>query len=282
MASADLIVPTFRVHVVPNEAASKTAGRPIFDQMEVVELRFAGDRQKVAVFPAHEQDPNATREAVEAGTVMPGEVVTYAQAYADQYRKFKAQEAQDVSGTPLSEAPFLQENKRRELKALNIHTVEALAALDGTPLKQLGMGGRELKTQAEAYLAKAAGSADVTEMAARIAQLEQQLKDRDGLIDNFASKQRKTHYQRSVEASLRAQERAEEAAEDEAQPDEPEGDAAEPESQDEPEGKPIEECSDAELKDFIKARTGRPVKGNPSRDTLMKQATELAKIEAEA
>jgi hypothetical protein len=75
-------------------------------------------------------------------------VVTYAEVYNEQYRKFKAGQQQTVSGTPLSEAPFLTEGKRRELRALNIHTVEQLAGLDGANLKTLGMGGREWKNQA--------------------------------------------------------------------------------------------------------------------------------------
>ena len=59
-----------------------------------------------------------------------------------------------------------------ELKALNIYTAESLAAVDGQPLKNLGQRGRELKNQAQAYLDNAAGTADVTGMAAKIADLE--------------------------------------------------------------------------------------------------------------
>ncbi len=101
--------------------------------------------------------------------------MSYAEAYPEQYRKFKASEQQTVAGTPLSEAPFLTEGKRRELRALNIHSIEALAALDGQNLKTLGMGGRELKNQAVAYLEKAQGSADVTGMAAQIAKMQENI-----------------------------------------------------------------------------------------------------------
>ena len=305
------------MHTIANEAASKSAGRPIFDQLEIVEIRFAGDRQKVAVFPAHDVDPNATRDALAAGTIHSGDVITYAMAHPTQYRRFKSMEAQDVSGTPLSEAPFLQQSKRLELRALNIHTVEALAALDGTPLKQIGMGGRELKNQAIAYLEKAAGSADVTAMAAQIVALQQQLKDRDDLIDNYASRQKKGPYQRGVERSLAReaedeQRRAAEAGDDGEQPVEPQTAEeaivlAREEGEDDPEAaarqrypqlfddgnanrataadqgatKALDDCSDAELKAFISAETGEPVKGNPSRATLIKRATELAQRDAD-
>ena len=49
---------------------------------------------------------------------------------------------------------------------MNIHTAEALAGLDGANLSRLGMGGRELKTQAEAWIAKATGSAGISKLAA--------------------------------------------------------------------------------------------------------------------
>lgn len=244
MANDALIVPTFRVNVMPNEAASKAAGRPVFQEMEVVEIRFAANRQTVAVFPAHDPEPNATREK--------GEIVTYAMLYNEQYRQFKAMETQDVSGTPLSEATFLTESKRRELKALNIHTVDALAALDGQPLKQLGMGGREMKNQARAYLDAAAGSADVTAMAAEIAALRQQVAERDELVAAYASTPAKNKYQRAVERSV-----AEQAAAD-----------AE-------ETKPLDEFTDPELRDYITG-AGETIRANASRATLLEKAMEIA------
>lgn len=241
MANENLLVPIFRIHTTINEAKSKQAGRPIYDDIEVVEIRFAGDRQKVAVFPAHEAEPNASRESIANG----GDIVTYAMVYNDQYKRFKAQEMQVAEGTPLSELTFLTEAKRRELKALNIHTAEALAALDGGPLKQLGMGGRELKTQAQAYLEKAAGSADVTRLAAENEGLRQQMADLQAQMANLAS---------------------------------PSVLPADPE----PEDKSLEDCTDAELKAFIKRETGEGVKGNPSRETLLNRALEIATAPEEA
>lgn len=168
--ASNLIVPRFYIHTLQNEAKSKAAGRPIFDEMEVCEIRMAANKQTVGVFPAHEIW--RTEKDLATGEVAP---ITYAMRFPDQYKKFKAGEAQVQSGTPLSELLFLSASKRLELKALNIHTAEALAALDGQPLKLLGMGGRELKNAAQAYLDKAAGTANVTGMAATIASQEVQL-----------------------------------------------------------------------------------------------------------
>lgn len=259
------LVPTFSINTFPNEAASKAAGRPIFQEMEVVTIRFAGDRQKVVVFPAHDVDPNATRAAIDSGAIVPGDVITYAQAYGSQYRQFKMANTQEVAGTPLSELPFLSEAKRRELKACNVYTAEALASLDGNPLKMLGMGGREMKDQARAYLDRAAGSADTTAMAAEIAALKQQLADTNNLIEGFASKQQKTKYQKGVERSVAQQVEAEQDEREAA--DGPAPERPKTEDDERPDHDPSDWTND-ELKTWLRDR-GLEVRGNPSHDTLV-------------
>lgn len=165
VAADALVVPRFYIHTTKNDAKSRDAGRPIYDDMECVEVRFAGDRNKVSVFPAHvicgeaqDEDGNTRK-------------ITYAERWADQYKRFKAKSQQIAAGTPVDELPFLTQAKRSELKALSIYTAEALAALDGLPLKNIGQGGRDLKNQAQAYLDRAAGSADVVKMAAELSEL---------------------------------------------------------------------------------------------------------------
>jgi len=168
MATTDpLVIPKFFIHTTENKAKSKTAGRPIFDDMECVEVRFAGNRQTVSVFPAH-TICGETQD--EDGDSRP---ITYAERWPDQYKRFKAKSQQIAAGTPVDELPFLTQARRSELKALSIYTAEALAALDGQELKNIGQGGRELKNQAQAYLDAAAGTADITGMASKIEALEQ-------------------------------------------------------------------------------------------------------------
>jgi hypothetical protein len=181
-----LVIPVFKIHTQKNEAKSKEAGRPIFDDMEVVEVRFAGDRNKISVFPAHSICGETQDES--GDTIK----ITYAQRWSDQYKRFKAKQQQVAEGTPVDELPFLTQAKRSELKALSIYTAEALAALDGQPLKNLGQGGRDLKNQAQAYLDNAKGSANVTKMAAELEELRRTVAelraDKAGVSDSeFAS-----------------------------------------------------------------------------------------------
>lgn len=228
------IIVTFRNHQMENEGKSKDQGRPIYDDLEVCDIRFPGEQRVWGCFPADEVEPNSTREFKRP--------ITYKVAFKDQYDRFKSSLPQTVAGTALADLPFLTEGKRMELRALNIHTAEQLAALDGANLKTLGLGGRELKVQAQAYIDKAGGSAQVTSMALEIERLKQML---TGVMEQQARGQTQSGGT---------------------------ADGAKTE-------KPLEECSDAELKAFIKEKTGEPVRGNPSRETLLSRAAELAKKE---
>lgn len=230
-ADKKLIV-TFRNHQVPNEERSKTEGRPIYDDMEVCDIRFPGNSKVWGCFPADEAEPNATREMRRP--------VPYKEVFAGPYAQFKAMAPQTVAGTPLSELPFLTEGKRMELRAVNIHTAEHLAALEGANLAALGMGGREWKTQAIAYLENATGSAKVTSMALEIERLKR-------LIEGMAGAGGGATGSGTGSAS-----------------------GASPALD-----KPLDQQSDAELKALIKDRTGEAPRGNVSRETLLSRAAEL-------
>lgn len=248
-AETNKALTTVRFFLLPvqNVADTKKQGRPIFEDKEMCEVRFAGNREKIVHAPAHEIF--RTDRDIE-GNINP---VTYAIAYPDLYRSFKMGEAQQISGTPLSELPFLSQSKRLELKALNIPTAEALAALDGNNLKMLGMGGRELKTQAQTYLDNAAGSADVVRQAAliaaqdlRIAQLEARLAGGAAALEGTGGVA-----------------------------DEP---IAAPED---PNASPFSSMGADDIKNWIAEATGSRPKGNPSHATLVKLADDVnAEIKA--
>lgn len=227
----NLIIPIFKTHSTLNETKTKTAGRPIYDDLEVVEIRMAANKQTVGVFPAHEiwqvvDTPEGSREPL-----------TYAMRFKDQYQRFKENATQSQSGTPIEELPFLTQGKRLELKAMNVHTAETLAALDGQPLKNLGVGGRELKDMAQAYLDTAEKTADVTRMASENEKLRQRIKDMEQEANNTAQAKSKK------------------------------ADAREP--------SPFDDMDKDDLKAWIKDATGEAPRGNPNNDTLIGMAEEI-------
>jgi hypothetical protein len=159
------LVAVFRNGIVKNIAKSTEAGRPIFDDVELVEIRSAGSKD-YGVFPAMDfshwdidQDTGEQRK------------YTYAERFSRQYQQFKSHQQQTKAGTPLDYLPFLTEAKRAELRALNIYTAEALAIVDGPELKNLGPSGRELKNQAIAFLENSSDMARVTKLEAELAEM---------------------------------------------------------------------------------------------------------------
>lgn len=159
-----MVTPFFKTVAIPDPVASKLEGRPIFKEMEVVEVRIAGDMRFQPVFPAH-----AMFDRFE------GQEITYAQRWPEAYARFKATKEQIAAGTPLSELPFLNEAERASLRLAKVYTAEALAGLDGKNLNALGPKAREMKRQAEAYLERARSGAATAEMAAEVAALRAEL-----------------------------------------------------------------------------------------------------------
>ena len=158
----DLLIVLFKTLALENEDKSKLAGRPIFDDVEQVEIRGPGSRNST-VHPVNEvshwmDDPYTGRQRQ----------VTYAERFQRQYNQFKEHAAQTASGTPLAHVPFLTEGKRAELRSLNVYTVEALAAVDGQELKNLGHNGRDLKNKAEEYIANAMKAAPDMQLRAQL------------------------------------------------------------------------------------------------------------------
>lgn len=180
----DKLVAIFRHLAVENPGKTIEAGRPIFDDVEVCEVRAPGSRN-VSVFPATSMSHWGTDP--ETGVQMK---VTYAERFSHQYKQFKMHQAQTKTGTPLKHAPFLTEARQAELRALNIYTVEALAHIDGQELKNIGPQGRDLKNKAIEYIEQSKANAP---NAALIAELEQ-LRARNTVLeeDNQALLQKRS------------------------------------------------------------------------------------------
>jgi hypothetical protein len=165
----------------------------------------------------------------------------------------------------VEELPFLSAAKRAELKALNIHTAEALAQLDGTPLTRLGMGGREMKNQAQAYLDRAKEGAMDAKLAAQNARLQEELEKMRETLANVMEKLSPTA-RKKVEA---------EQEEEEAGTQGPQGNTGLQDSA-------FEKWSDDDLRAFIKEQTGTGVRGQPAHSTLVAMAEEASTVEQKA
>ena len=176
-------VVVFYAEAKENKFKSAEEGRPIYEDVEMVRITFPADRQRTLVARAH-ASAMAYDERGRRARRINGRQVTYAELFNEEYRRFKSGQAPTVRGTPLREATFLTEAQRKSLQALQIYTVEQLAAANP---KHLGMGGVEMVEKAKAYLDAAAGSADVTRLATENAKLREQ-------IERMTEEMRKVKY----------------------------------------------------------------------------------------
>jgi hypothetical protein len=113
-----------------NEQKSKEEGRPIFEEREYIEIRVPG-RRDFQTKLAHDMHKNR---------------------FPVHYAKFKARQGQEAEdGTPLTEYPGVTRGQVEELRFFNILSVEQLAAVADSSLKNMH-GGLMLKQKAAQYL----------------------------------------------------------------------------------------------------------------------------------
>lgn len=161
-----LITPYFQVMNVFNRAQSQVSAKPVYDLMEVVQLRMAGDRNYSPVFPADAMshlDDN-------------GRMVTYAERWGEQYRAFISGDDQRAGGTALEMlSDFgITPAQISICKALNIHSIETLIELPQEKVKNLGMSGNALKAMAGRWQSAQSNrnNDDIAALKARLAELE--------------------------------------------------------------------------------------------------------------
>lgn len=155
------LIVQFYMEAVKDEEASREAGREISVDKEYIKIMFAGDKNTVRCRPVDLKGSN---------TVPPDNI-----RFPAQYAAFKAQQEQPMTGTLLQSWPVLSKAQVLNLKACNVHTLEQLASVTDQNLHNLGMGARELRDKAIAYIE--AGQSNAVLMAAQdeIAELKRQI-----------------------------------------------------------------------------------------------------------
>jgi hypothetical protein len=149
--------------VVENVPQSEIQGKAVMETKEVVELRFAGDKNYSPVLPV---DAMYRKEG--------HRVITYAERFSEQYAQFVRGAAQEASGTPLEKLSEygITAAQLSLCRAVKIYNVEALYNLDGANLKSLGLHGNSLKDMAAAYMAdRSKGNETARELAELRAEL---------------------------------------------------------------------------------------------------------------
>ena len=232
------ITPVFRWETLEDVNASEREKHLVKKMIQVVEVRFAGPRNYQPVFPV---DAVWKREN--------GNAITYAERWSEQYRAFLEGNAQEALGTPLEMLRNygISDALLSLCRALKIYSIEALHHLEGDGLKSLGIPGNSLKQMARAYMAdRERGGDAASEMEALRAEVAALRLAQAGA----------THQTTEVLVPVATEEEVEAALT-----------AATTE---------IEQMDDAQLKAFIKGKTGQAPRGTPSHEFLVNAAMELA------
>jgi hypothetical protein len=161
-----------------NASASTKAGRPIVDKVLMGKV-FAPGQAKSEVIYEFE------REFSDGSTRKRDDLI---HRFQEQYNKFMANEEvpEDLGGTPLAEWTALGVKQVAELNLMNIPTVEALAECSDAALQELGIGARDLRSRAQAYLAAAMDVGKIDELATENVKLQEQINELQKQISALA------------------------------------------------------------------------------------------------
>lgn len=130
----------FYVRPEQDEEKSAKEGRPVFKDVEYIEIITAGDAKDVRRRPVREADKYRFREA---------------------YSKFREGDQDQLVGTPISEVTWISAAIREELHFAKVRTVEQLAELNDQACGRLP-GMYDMKRKAAQWLQKANDSAPFT------------------------------------------------------------------------------------------------------------------------
>ena len=158
---------TFEQRPVEDRDASIAAGGIVMRDVDYVIVRQIGSKDTVEKV-ATEWLADIEKAAGQGS--YPGE---WARHFRDKYTAFKAGQAEPEMGLSVRQWPSLSKAQAENLVAAGVRTVEDVAAMNEPTMQRVGMGARELKNKAKAYLE----SRDTNKAAERIAALEAQLSD---------------------------------------------------------------------------------------------------------
>ena len=141
-ANAHAITPYFKHMSILSVPDSETKGEPVYDLKEMVELRFAGDRNYSPCFEVSEMWRNVN-----------GRIITYAERFADQYRAFVQGENQVAGGTALEMLkPYgMTPSQISVCNALKVYSIEAILEMRNS--NALGMNANAIIAMAKRWQA---------------------------------------------------------------------------------------------------------------------------------
>lgn len=157
----------FYIDAVEDKSQTAEEGRPIFTDVEFVEIIPIGDTKTKVVKRATDEQR---------------------QKFAEEYAVFKKGVEQTFSGTPLNQWPIITPALIKQFNHFNVYTVDQLAELNDIAINQIGPGTRDWVQKAKAFLAKAKSTAEAQKFAVENERLKEELARQQAIISDLAAK----------------------------------------------------------------------------------------------
>jgi hypothetical protein len=171
---------SFYSEAVEYKAESEKAGRPIFHDVPHVRILVPADVTNIIERKATKEDE---------------------QKFPRAWARFKSEQTEGIEGMPLEQWPQITRSLLKEFKYYEVHTVEQLAGLSDAQIARLGMGYTDYRNKAKAYIAAAAGTADVTAQTAENERLKNQMADLQAQIVALGGEKKRGRPVKEVETT---------------------------------------------------------------------------------
>lgn len=157
---------TFEEIDVEDEAASRAEGRPVFKTRHLATIRIPGDKDNAFTFWADKMNADERRR------------------FGKRYQEWKETHTNKVEGTLLREWGLMSRARGREWEALNVFTVEQLAALSDANLQNM-RGGNLERQKARDFLEFAKGQAPLIQARAENEKMKAQMSALQEQVDKL-------------------------------------------------------------------------------------------------
>ena len=153
---------TFFKDAVKNEFKTIEAGRPIFDEFDFIRIITPGSR-----------DSYVTKVRANDG---------YTMRFPQQWARYKQNQDQNVTGTPLSAVPWLTTAQIAEFNSVGCKTVEQLVGMSDS-LSGKFMGHHQTKQRAQLFLDAANNAAPALKLQAELEKRDEEIAELRKMVE---------------------------------------------------------------------------------------------------
>jgi hypothetical protein len=157
---------TFAYHPFIDHERSKAEGRPIYQDVEMIEVRIPGSRD-VLIRTVTDEDR---------------------MQHSRLYEHFKTVNSEIINGTPLTEFPFITAAERKELEYFNVYTAEQLVGMADNHFDKMRVNCRDMIKKVDAHLKNAKDTAFVTSVTQENENLKREIDVLKGQMNDLISR----------------------------------------------------------------------------------------------